>query len=157
LIAIANSHRPPVLSSLRPYQLLRGLYDSTEDEPATGLHKVDAIQRLISWLETGETVSGSPSRVPFVTSATTPAERQKFATEWLESIRSLAGDHFMPPQKMGNAGGGVFSQITSRHEASSTPLFRDLADDVYTVTGDLLDFLATSRSNGSGLPEMGAF
>ena len=166
LLAIANSHRPPVLSSLRPYQLLRGLYDSTPEEPAAGLLEVAAIQTLSSWLGTGRTVSGSPSRVPNIALGATPEDRLKFATEWLESIRALAGDHFMAPDKAGNAGGGVFSQITSRHEASSTPLFRDLADDVYSVAGDLLKLLDTSYGRAmdagpgridSALPEIGTF
>lgn len=166
LVAIANSQRPPVLSSLRPYQLLRELYDSTEEEPAAGLHDVVAIRTLGSWLGTGETASGSPSSVPNVPQVAKPEDRLKFATEWLETIRSLAGDHFMPPDKAGNTGGGVFSQITTRHEASNTPLFRDLADDVFSVTGDLLDLLATSyrhamdassRNHSSALPDIGAF
>jgi hypothetical protein len=145
LLAVARAHQAPVLSSLRPYRLLRELYDASPEEPAAGLFEETALQTLTGWLGTGQTLSGSPSRVPGVAAESTVAERHELTKEWLQTIRSLAGDHFMPPGRLRAAGGGSFSQISTRRAASATPLFRDVAEDIYVVLGDLLAHLDTAH------------
>ncbi|QCB96205.1 hypothetical protein E5206_04070 [Arthrobacter sp. PAMC25564] len=152
LIAVARTHQAPVLSSLRPYHVLRGLYDSTAEEPAAGLFEVSAGASLAAWLGTGETLSGSPSRVPDVVPESTVDDRFELTKAWLETIRGLAGDHFMPPGKEGNTGGGSFSVIATRRAASATPIFRDLADDIYIVLGELLQHLETAYQRSLAVP-----
>lgn len=145
LLAVARAHQAPVLSSLRPYRLLRELYDASPEEPAAGLFEVTALQTLTRWLGSGRTESGSPSRVPGVVTESTVTERHELTKEWLQTIRSLAGEHFMPPGRLKAAGGGSFSQINTRRAASATPLFRDVAEDIYLVLGDLLTHLETAH------------
>lgn len=167
LIAVANTHQQPVLSSLRPYTLLRSFYDATSEEPASGLFEAAAINDIAAWLNTGTTKSGVLSRVPGTTASSTPEERYTATKEWLTSIRALAGDHFMEPDYLGAKGGGSFSRITSRRMASATPLFRDIAPDIYVTLGTLLENLdvahqrAQAGAEGPGevsaLPDLGAF
>jgi hypothetical protein len=178
LIAVARTHQAPVLSSLKPYKVLRELYDASPDEPASGLFEVTALATLTQWLSTGKTPSGAPTRVPDVTSDSTLEQRYEQTRIWLESIRSLAGDHFMKPGKNGARGGGTFSQIQTRRQAAATPLFRDVAEDIHVMLGAMIDHLDTAQkralSNPSwglsaegnsedlpdddlGLPEIGAF
>jgi hypothetical protein len=178
LIALARTHQAPVLSSLKPYKVLRELYDASPDEPASGLFEVTALATLTQWLSTGQTPSGVPTRVPEVTSDSTVEQRYDQTRAWLESIRTLAGDHFMKPGVDGASGGGAFSQIQSRRKASATPLFRDVAEDIHVVLGSVIDHLDTAHkravSNAAGgliaegkngdvpdddlsLPEIGAF
>ncbi|WP_427004478.1 tubulin-like doman-containing protein [Pseudarthrobacter sp. H2] len=145
LLAVARTHQAPVLSSLRPYRLLRELYDASPEEPAAGLFEVTALPTLTRWLGTGQTLSGVPSRVPNVVADSTVAERYELTKDWLTTIRSLAGDHFMPPGRLNATGGGSFSQIGTRRAASATPLFRDVAEDIYLVLGDLLAHLDTAH------------
>ncbi|MDD0859574.1 hypothetical protein NHF46_21445 [Arthrobacter alpinus] len=127
LLAVANTHQIPVLSSLKPYNLLRSFYDTNEEVPASGLIEIAAISNLRKWLNDVATPSGVPSRVPGLTAASSRDDRYEHAKLWLESIRGLAGVHFMEPEFLGAPGGGVFSKIQNRKLASATPLFRDIA------------------------------
>ncbi|MDH6284108.1 tubulin-like doman-containing protein [Prescottella agglutinans] len=142
LLAIASSHEQPVMGSLVPYRTLRGLWDSHSQAPATGIVEVSAKQVVLSWLSTGATGSGLPSRVPGVAEATTVDDRAQRGIEWLTQICTLAGDHFMAPGLNGARGGGQFSVISARNQASMTPIFRDLAPDVHWATGQLIDLVS---------------
>ncbi|MDO5752289.1 tubulin-like doman-containing protein [Arthrobacter sp.] len=168
LLAVANTHQSPVLSSMRPYNLLRSFYDSSPEEPASGLFETAAVEELAQWLATGRTQSGMSGRVPGVVAASSIDERYESTKNWLESIRALAGDHFMEPEYLGAKGGGSFSKIQNRKTAGSTPLFRDIAPDIFVTLGELLGHLGTARQRaltGGGqespdsldLPDLGAF
>jgi hypothetical protein len=142
LIAIARSHQHPAMSSLRPYQLLRGLWDDHSQEPTGGIHVRSAVGVLLEWLPQGATPADGQSRVPDIDLATTVADRVERASAWLNGIHDLAGRDFMQAGQGRARGGGRFSAVTSRAMASSTPFFRDLAPDVFQATGDLLALLA---------------
>lgn len=167
LLAVANSHQSPVLSSMRPYNLLRSIYDTSLEEPASGLFEITAVDDLAQWIARGETKSGMAGRVPEVTAVSSMEERYENTKKWLGSIRDLAGVHFMEPEFLGAPGGGTFSKIPNRKLASATPLFRDIAPDIYATLGTLLGHLDTAyerAQNGPqagpdalGLPDLGAF
>lgn len=146
LIAVANTHRTPVLTSLEPYTALRRLYDGSSEEPASGLFEVSAIEVIEQWLRDGTGPSGQPSAVPDAEDAGTIDDRYEAAAKWLTSIRNLAGEHFIKPGAVGAPGGGTFSQITTRRQASATPIFRDLAEDIFEMIGTLLEHLDEARS-----------
>ena len=138
LMAIARVQQPPVLASLKPYLLLRELYDSEELGPATGIKQISAIDKLASWITSGSR-SGMPSRIPAVAAATTPEERRDAAKRWLVGEGGpghLAAHDFLPPKQFG-ATGGSYGIIESRTQASSTPFFRDLAVDIVWATQSL--------------------
>nr|WP_296779051.1 tubulin-like doman-containing protein [Rhodococcus sp. (in: high G+C Gram-positive bacteria)] len=145
LVAFAQSHQSPAMSSLQPYHVLRGLYDSTSDDPASGLLDVSATALLVPWLATGVTEGGKPSRVSAAVEATDVEQRAAAAIGWLSTVRDLAGDHFVEAGVNGARGGGQFSIINSRQLASSTPIFRDLAPDVLWATTELIAIVNKSK------------
>ncbi len=159
LLAVARVQQAPVMSSLRPYQLLRELYDNSELGPAGGIVDVSAVARLAGWLATGST-SGMPSRIPTVAEAGTLDERRQAAKDWLTGPGGpgdLAAQHFLPPKTPGQAGGS-FSTIDTRQQAAATPYFRDLATDVEWATARLATVLDEAygiavRSAKAGPPD----
>ena len=50
LLAIAQSHEPPVMRSLRPYSVLRELYDAHSQDPASGIVELSASEVLREFL-----------------------------------------------------------------------------------------------------------
>ena len=145
LLAIARSHEAPVMSSLRPYHALRRLYDASSQDPGGGIMELSAKQTLASWLVGGATASGGPSRVPGVGQAVDVDARAELSTTWLQTIRDLAGTHFMAAGQDGAPGGGAFSVVDTRAKASQTPIFRDLAGDIYWATGALIALVEQGR------------
>jgi signal transduction histidine kinase len=137
LLAIAQSHEPPVMTSLRPYAVLRALYDSHSQAPASGIVELSAAELIRQFLRTGDSGPGVVPRNPKVAAATTAEERAAAAEEWLTSIRDVAAQ-YLPADAPGAAPGGAFTTIPTRGTASKTPIFRDLAPDVYRATGDLI-------------------
>ncbi|HEY0216690.1 MAG TPA: hypothetical protein VGC57_09895 [Cellulomonas sp.] len=132
LLAYLRSHDAPAMSSLRPYQVLRGSYDSSDYAPAMGemTRFLSGTQRLGTWLQSGTSPAGGTSRVPGAASATTANERVDAARAWLRVPYDLASVDFMDPGQDGAPGGGRFSALKSRQQAALSPIFRDLAPDV---------------------------
>jgi hypothetical protein len=152
LVAIANCHQPPVMSSMLPYVALRKIYDNTPDGPqeaGSGLLQLAAVEHLARFLSTGVTVTSLPSVVddtgPEISGIDQRIERVR---TYLEEFGEFAGHHFMKPgqgqqpgKRPGARGGGAFSQIVNRPQASKTPLFHDIAPDVFWATGELIGLL----------------
>ncbi|MDN5726544.1 MAG: hypothetical protein L0G99_11525, partial [Propionibacteriales bacterium] len=145
LLAQTQIHEAPVMASLRPYILLREVYDSNPLGQSTGILDREAVKRLQEWLPEGKTASGLPPRIPKIAQAQTMDERVESAKEWLEVIRGLAGVHFMAPGRDGAKGGGSFSDISTRDQASQTPIFRDLAPDIHVMAGELIKLVDEAK------------
>jgi Tubulin like len=151
LLAVARSHEAPVMASLRPYRVLRHIYDSSTEKKAGGIKRRDVAGRKAAtdWLA-GVRAGEGVSAVAGVTPESSVDERAKLATGWLTEIRALAGAHYMAAGEESEdpaaaPGGGVFSEIRSREQASRTPLFRDLAPDVFWATGQLIGLIDECR------------
>jgi len=142
LLALSRAQVAPVMSSIRPYRLLRELFDATRWEPASGLGLKTAQTTLARWLATGLTPSGLPSRV---TPAATMEGRYTDASAWLGKIHDFTGIYHLPPNRSGAPGTGSSAVIRKRSEASATPIFRDLAQDIYLVTSNLVTILDEAR------------
>lgn len=138
LIAMARSHESPVMSSMAPYRALRGIYDASAEKPASGILEVSAKSVLTDWLRTGDTGTGWQSQVADTGAGVSIDARAKNAIAWLTKVRDLTGQHYLAPGREGAPGGGVFSTITVREQASQTPIYRDIAADVYWATGELI-------------------
>lgn len=136
LLAIAQSHEPPVMRSLRPYRLLRELFDANSQDPASGIVKLAASQRLVEFLRGGAETGQLASRIPEIATAATPADRADAAVEWLGTVRGLSSQ-YLPAGTAGAADGGPYTTVGSRSKAGKTPIFRDIAPDVYWATGIL--------------------
>lgn len=144
LLAIARAHEVPVMSSLSPYRRLRRIADANTQHPERGLvDALNAVLELARWIETGESASGLPSRIP----GETLEERSANAKEWVEKIRAFTAANFIPPARRGESS-GPYGAILNRAHAANTPLYRDLAPDIVEVTTKLSDLIdvATERA-----------
>lgn len=137
LLAIARSHQNPVMGSLLPYRVLRGLFDASQLGPAGGILERSGKRLLVDWLARGDIGSGAPSRVPKAGETDRAESRAEAARDFLLKVRELAGVHFMRPGEQGAPGGGVFSVLDDRSVAAQAPIFRDLASDVHWACGEL--------------------
>lgn len=146
LLAMANSHQEPVLSALRPYQVLRSIYDSTEQGPKRGIAILSAEDNFAEWLQTGETASGDPSR----SHADDLEGRYQNAVEFLEKVGDFASGRVPNSRQAGRA--AQASTVVSRQAGRTTPFFNDLAEDIVSVTTELKTILAEAKEdalNGS--------
>ncbi|MDV7087266.1 tubulin-like doman-containing protein [Rhodococcus opacus] len=147
LLAMAQSHEPPVMSSMLPYRALRRIYDGSAEDEVSGIFGLSAATHLTEWLRTGSTNTGVGSSVPDTGESVTVQERAERVKLSLQESRDFAGRHYMPPGsggavgEAGAVGGGVFSTITVRAQASKTPIFRDVAPDVFWATGKLISLV----------------
>lgn len=140
LLAIATSHEPPVMTSLRPYGVLRSLYDSHSQDPASGIVELSASALVREFLKTGTSGPGISSRVGPIAAAQTPEDRQAAAETWLGNVRDVAAQ-YLPADTPGATPDGAFTTITTRSKAAKTPIFRDLAPDVFWATETLIKLL----------------
>jgi hypothetical protein len=148
LVAIARTHETPVMASLRPYQLLRGIFDDSSQDPAGGLIRASqsARRNIAAWLTAPVGSGGDPSSVAGADAAATLDERAQLATDWLVRIRDLAGEHYMAPGQDGAPGSGAFSRIDHRELASASPMFLDIAPDIWWATHELIRLVEEERA-----------
>ena len=130
VVAVAQAPKFPVLSSLKPYQLLRDLFGENVDAPEDGGIIPPQCENLLrDWLRSGRTLSGSTGRVV----ADSPEERAKKAIDWLTAVKSIAAQ-YVPGGDKSTAPSAL---VKTRAQACKAPLFRDLADDFATAASDL--------------------
>ena len=147
LIAIARSHQQPVMASMRPYQTLRRIYDTTTQDPIKGSYTLAASTNLTEFLRKGDMGSGLRSVVPDTGPGVDIEQRARLIQGYFEQLRDFSGQHFLTPGEgggqglIGAVGGGAFSRIDSRARASRTPIFRDVAPDVFVMAQKLVGFL----------------
>ncbi|MDN6324473.1 MAG: tubulin-like doman-containing protein [Corynebacterium sp.] len=121
--------------SLRPYQLLRGLYDNATEGPTPDgtniIHPV--VERLSTFLGSGERPDQAPQGADV-------EERHGIVTRYLTSYATNA-DAFIPGQGSGLPGAQTqekpWATVRERSYASNMPLFHDLAPDVVEMTAKL--------------------
>lgn len=148
LLAIAQSHQPPVMSSLQPYVALRQIYDESPEDPVSGIHSLAAKRHLTQFLRTGSTDTGVESVVDGTGPDVSVDERARLVESYFNQFNEFTGHHYMAPGEgatpgnRGATGGGSFSAITVRAQAATTPIFRDLAPDVFAATRKLIGLVA---------------
>jgi hypothetical protein len=129
-----------VMHTLRPYGVLRELYDAHSQDPASGIVELSASEVLREFLVTSAAAPGVTPRIETIAAAQSPGERAAAAQEWLTSVRDVAAQ-YLPADMPGAVPGGVFTSIPTRSTASKTPIFRDLAPDVFWATEALTRLL----------------
>lgn len=143
LLAYADVQSAPpggrIGDSLRPYRLLRELYDDGAEAPTTGAVDHSVVKLLAEWLATGKDPQSDTGTSPH---GSTVAERKEKAEEILRGARAKAS-HFLSgagrsalPGAHGND--RPWSYVVDRRIAAEMPLYRDLADDVDVMAADLL-------------------
>ncbi|WP_313504682.1 tubulin-like doman-containing protein [Corynebacterium variabile] len=134
--------------SLRPYRLLRELYDTHSQSPTSGANDHPAVTRLAGFLTDGE-------RPDQATLGTGIQDRYDLFLAQLNHAAKNA-DMFLP------GGGGLpgaqvqvkpWATVTDRGHASAMPLYRDFAPDVRDMTRALKTHLdaAKQRAENPGL------
>jgi hypothetical protein len=149
LLAMARFGETPVGASMSPYRALRRMWDAelkertnTDIFPLAGEHLVQ------EWLA-GRDIPGSKSALTVGGGQTD--SRRSAALAWVQKVRRFVGTELMPKGRDGAPGGGAFSRIVSREQAVRAPMLRDLAPDVWRVTGVLEGWLEVSEDNGDKL------
>ena len=146
LMAIARSAEQGAdqapFASMRPYVLLRGLYDRGDEGPVGRVMQRAAERTVLEWLQTGRTATGSEPRVlPQASTLATVADRATAASNYLTGVHDVVGTDYMERGAMDAPGGGVYSHIDRRDQAAWTPIFRDLSPDIYGATKELNDMV----------------
>ncbi len=147
LLAIAQSHQRPVMSSMYPYRALRRIYDTGRENGTSGLDRLAAPTNLAVWLRTGDAGTGVSSVIADTGPSTSIDHRAERLRGYLEEYRDFVGHHYMragdgaAPGRPGARGGGTFSAIGVRMQASKTPIFRDVAPDVFWATTRLVELI----------------
>lgn len=163
LLAIAQSHQPPVMTSMLPYRAMRRLYDAGQENSTTGHDAQNLLAariNLTNWLRDGDSGTGLASVVSQAGTEATLDERAERLTAYLSQYRDFAATHYMKPGEapaggmMPARGGGTFSVISVRQQASKTPFFRDLAPDVYWATTELLSLIPIAAGAARRPPEL---
>jgi hypothetical protein len=108
---------------------------------------------LREFILTGSSAAGLGSRIDTVAAAQTPAHRAAAAEQWLSTVRDTSAE-YLPPGVAGAAGGGAFATVATRLKAAKTPIFRDMAPDVFwateALTGLIRDVRGTLDSQTDG-------
>jgi Tubulin like len=137
-VALAQSSAAGNVDPLRPYTLLRQLWDASDNGRAPVDHNLlDARRRLQEWLRSEVPPEGSPVK------ARNPRDPDDARLELLERTESLhthLGVHYMPPG-VETPGGGNFSVPERESDVHDYPLFHEVAPDVYYVASELLVIL----------------
>lgn len=153
LIAIAKSHQPPVLTSMHPYRALRRIYDDAYEDPVAGLHTLAAKTHLTRFLRSGDLGTGVASVISGTGEGVSVDDRAQRVTAYLEEFHAFAGAHYMAPGEGGGPGEpgapgrGTFSSVVMRPQASQTPIFRDVAPDVFWATRRLIELIPECAEN----------
>ncbi|QKT08158.1 hypothetical protein HUN08_13875 [Gordonia sp. X0973] len=149
LVAIAQSHQPPVMASMAPYRALRAIFDAGAENPSTGLdqRQLAAVTNMANWLRTGETGTGVASVIADTGPGVSIRDRAERLRAYLAYQHEFVSKNYMEPGEgagpgqSGAEGTGVFARITVREQASKTPIYRDIAPDIYWATNELLGVL----------------
>ena len=162
LLAIAQSHQPPVMTSMQPYRALRHIFDSAQENSTTGPEARTLLaghRNLADWLRTGDSGTGLASVVKDTGEGLGIDERAERASAYLRDYAGFVSQHFMAPGDAVVAGvppargGGVFSVIGVRAQAAKTPFFRDLAPDVYWAANELLALMPSAVAAAKRPPQ----
>ncbi|GAB19900.1 hypothetical protein GOEFS_096_00770 [Gordonia effusa NBRC 100432] len=162
LLAMAQSHQPPAMASMKPYRALRRIYDTGKENEASGLDLIAASLVMANWLRDGETRTGVASVITETGPEVTIDHRAERLRGYLEEYRGFVGHHYMKPGEgagpgsAGAVGGGIFSVVSVRQQASKTPLFRDLAPDVYWAATQLIEMIDAARAAAHRPPTVSA-
>lgn len=147
----------PLFESIRPYILLRKLYDS-EDQPANENRTLQAQRLLQQWLFNGERKSGEIHQIPGTEASVTPEDRLAAAKEWLQKQGQNA-QAYVPSSQAGAgqlhiSSDRQFGDITDRNLAARLPVFHDIAADVVQVSAELIRIL--DKAYAAGPPQAAA-
>lgn len=162
LLAMAQSHQPPAMASMKPYRALRRIYDAGKENETSGLDQIAASTSMADWLRDGDTRTGVDSVITETGADVTVEHRAQRLRGYLEEYRTFVGHHYLKPGQgagpgtPGADGGGVFSVVSVRAQAAKAPLFRDLAPDVYWATTALLEMIDAAARQALAPPSGGA-
>lgn len=143
-LAWARAGQHPLFESVKPYILLRQLWDA---EPSPSLPgRTTRGQRLLhEWLYDGHRQSGEVHMIPGTGPEATPEQRAAEAKAFLERQNQIA-QAYVPSSKLGagklfTTAERPYADITDRQLAAQVPVFADIAEDVVEATSRLAEIL----------------
>lgn len=151
-LAWARVGEQPVFGSMKPYMLLRQLWDA-EPEPSKPGRTTRGQRLLHEWLYNGERKSGELHMIPGTEPAATMEARYAAVKEWLEKQNAIA-QAYIPSSRLGAGllrtanNDRPYGDITDRELASQVPVFADLAIDVAEATARIAEVLEDCRHQG---------
>ncbi|QGU05580.1 tubulin-like doman-containing protein [Corynebacterium comes] len=151
-LAWARVGEQPVFGSVKPYMLLRQLWDAEPNPSQPG--RTTRGQRLLhEWLYSGERKSGDIHMIPGTEPGASPEARLAAAQEWLEKQHAIALA-YIPSSRLGAGqlrtadADRPYGDITDRELASRVPAFADLAIDVAEATARVAEVLEECKRQG---------
>jgi len=138
LLAVADAGKGHDLDSLRPYRVLRGLYDSAVRPSAP--NSVSAIALLGDFLK-GGVVAGGQSLVSVQVAATDPVDKQ--IEQRVEAVTSVL-------TKVGDQTKEMALPVSEPDKSKSLPLMTDMADDVTWAIGRIIELLPLAAKSATG-------
>jgi hypothetical protein len=155
LTALARSHQFAELDPLRPYTVLRRMWDDTVTgrDPHESALMLAAAPLMRAWLRTAATPPGAPAPRPdALPPPADPEKRRNDLLDKLERLQAHLGRQYLAPGQLGAAGGGDYSLLDHPEALSRVPLFHEIAPDVYVVVKQLVE-LVGGVSLGEGPSE----
>lgn len=163
-LAWARVGEQPLFESVKPYLLLRELWDD-EPSPSRPGRTTRGQRMLHEWLYNGERQSGEVHMVEGTGPEATPEQRLAAAKSFLERQNQIA-QAYVPTSKL-DAGklfttqDRPYADITDRSLASQVPVFADIAPDVVSATSRIAGLLEECLRMGppqaapTGMPTTG--
>ncbi|HHU68452.1 tubulin-like doman-containing protein [Corynebacterium sp.] len=151
-LAWAKVGEQPVFGSVKPYMLLRQLWDA-EPEPSKPGRTTRGQRLLHQWLYDGERKSGELHMIPGTQPGADVDKRLAAALEWLGKQNAIA-QAYIPSSRLGAGllrtahNDRPYGDITDRGLASQVPVFADLAIDVAEATARIADVLEECKRQG---------
>ncbi|PRQ10575.1 hypothetical protein C1Y63_10705 [Corynebacterium sp. 13CS0277] len=136
----ARAGQHPVMHSVKPYVLMRHLYD-TAASPSRDGRTLNGQALLRAWIHTGVREAGETGQVPGTGMDATPEQRRDAALAWLGRHYQMA-QSFLPTGiatagQVATPSARAYGDITDRRIAAKTPVIHDLAADIVDVTEKL--------------------
>lgn len=141
-------------SPIRPYQVLRSLYDDDKDGPTDSSRTLNAVRLLNDWLFEGVTgaLSTTFQETQFSPAGATAEDRRDNAIAYLEKLHGVA-EAYTPMDILTKGGlrSGVdhpYGDVRDRHIAANLPLLADIAPDVLVMSSTLIELISTAYEAG---------
>lgn len=148
-LALVNSANDPTFGPLRPYQVLRGIYDNGVQPAAR--ETTSGEQGLKLWLETGQFPSGTPSEVKvFCDTEDSFQSRVGALRQWLQTIAD-----YIEREYLTNPTGPTRSisrklRVDSPDALEDLDLFAEVSRECYDAIQDLSESLDRLEAKALG-------
>ncbi|HHX47973.1 MAG TPA: hypothetical protein GX718_11475 [Brevibacterium sp.] len=144
LLAMTRYSDAPVGASLRPYQVLRRLWDQDPTGPtdvSSGMLELAGRDNLEMWVRGQVTIPAGSSPVQ---NADNPQDRAAAALDYLTSMVRRVETEYVKPD-YGASSEGKHARLSNRREVVAAPFFRSIAPDVVAAARQMIEWLEATE------------